>query len=229
MAEGWYYSDGGQRKGPVSLDAIRALTDARIVDAETLVWREGMVDWEPAYRHISGMVPPLPGSSDARQVRADGPAGSSRRDYNEPIGIGEATRRFFGNYATFSGRANRGEYWWWTLAGFLIALALAIVDASVFGTPPGEAGPLSGVWSLIIFIPSLAIGARRLHDTDRSGWWLLAPSVLIVAATALSVPELGLGATPATLLVVQALAFVSLLMLLVWLSQRGTAGPNRFG
>ena len=67
-------------------------------------------------------------------------------------------------YATFSGRAPRSEYWWFVLINFLIALALALVDHSRM---------LLRLYMLAMIIPFIALHARRLHDTDRSGWWQL--------------------------------------------------------
>ena len=72
-------------------------------------------------------------------------------------------------YATFSGRAQRSEYWFFFLFWWLIYIGLAIVDAFVFGTP----GILAGLFAIGMFLPSIAVGVRRLHDTNRSGWWLL--------------------------------------------------------
>lgn len=77
-------------------------------------------------------------------------------------------------YATFSGRAQRAEYWYFILFYTLIYIGLAIID-SVTGTLSAETGMglLSGIYSLAILLPSLAVGARRLHDIGKSGWWLL--------------------------------------------------------
>jgi uncharacterized membrane protein YhaH (DUF805 family) len=91
-------------------------------------------------------------------------------------------------YATFSGRAQRAEYWYFVLFYILILVGLSIIDG-IIGTFSSEAGIglLSGLYSLAILIPSLAVGVRRLHDTGRSGWWLLigiipliGPIILIV-------------------------------------------------
>ena len=73
-------------------------------------------------------------------------------------------------YATFSGRAQRSEYWWFAL--FLLAgsILLTIVD-NILGM--GALSPLSSLFSLATLIPSLAAGCRRLHDIDKSGWWQL--------------------------------------------------------
>ena len=71
-------------------------------------------------------------------------------------------------YAQFSGRASRSEYWWFTLASVLIIMAAAIVDAAA-----SQSFLFTGIAYLGLIIPTLAISARRLHDTDHSGWYFL--------------------------------------------------------
>jgi uncharacterized membrane protein YhaH (DUF805 family) len=75
-------------------------------------------------------------------------------------------------YAVFSGRARRKEYWFFVLWYVIISIALVIVDA-VAGLRIGEAGVLQSLYALALLIPSLAVAVRRLHDTGRTGWWLL--------------------------------------------------------
>lgn len=91
-------------------------------------------------------------------------------------------------YATFSGRAQRAEYWYFFLFYMLILLACTIVDV-ITGTLSEDStmGFLSGILTLAFFIPSIAVGVRRLHDTGRSGWWLLIVLVPIVGAIVLLV------------------------------------------
>jgi uncharacterized membrane protein YhaH (DUF805 family) len=91
-------------------------------------------------------------------------------------------------YATFAGRARRKEYWYFVLFYVLAIVVLAIVD-EMMGTFSEEAeiGLLSGLFVLATFIPSLAVTVRRLHDTDRSGWWILINLVPIVGAIVLLV------------------------------------------
>ena len=70
-------------------------------------------------------------------------------------------------YVDFSGRAQRMEFWMFVLINFIIALVLAVIDSMITG------GLLYGLYILAVFLPYLAVGVRRLHDTGRSGWWLL--------------------------------------------------------
>ncbi|MBV0910904.1 DUF805 domain-containing protein [Anianabacter salinae] len=82
-----------------------------------------------------------------------------------------AVSTVFSKYATFEGRASRSEYWWFALFGLVASLGLSFVDSWVLGMQSVQ--PLSSLFSLAILLPSLAVGARRLHDIGRSGWWLL--------------------------------------------------------
>jgi uncharacterized membrane protein YhaH (DUF805 family) len=84
-------------------------------------------------------------------------------------------------YAVFDGRAQRAAYWYFILLNLLISLAIGIVEVIV-GIADAETayGPVSGLYSLFIFLPSTAILARRLHDIGRSGWWILLIFVPII-------------------------------------------------
>ncbi len=83
-------------------------------------------------------------------------------------------------YAEFSGRSRRMEYWMFALFTFLLGIVAALIDTMAFGFDIDDNGPLSVLTSLAVFIPSLAVGARRLHDVGRSGWWLLLIFVVII-------------------------------------------------
>ncbi len=69
----------------------------------------------------------------------------------------QAISTCFKNYVNFSGRARRSEYWWFCLLNFILGM-IPVVNI---------------IWALIVFLPTIAVGIRRLHDTGRSGWWLL--------------------------------------------------------
>ena len=91
-------------------------------------------------------------------------------------------------YATFGGRARRKEYWYFFLFNTLISIALMIVDA-VTGTFSAESGSglLSGLYTLGVLIPGIAVMVRRLHDTNRSGWWFWILLIPIIGAIVLIV------------------------------------------
>jgi uncharacterized membrane protein YhaH (DUF805 family) len=103
-------------------------------------------------------------------------------------------------YATFDGRARRKEYWMFVLFNFLIAFLLAFVEGMLGIAPYTDTSVLGSLYSLFVLIPSVAVSVRRLHDTDRSGWWLL--------------------------LAVVPLANIALLVFFI---QEGTRGTNQYG
>jgi uncharacterized membrane protein YhaH (DUF805 family) len=107
----------------------------------------------------------------------------------------DAVKSVFGKFATFQGRACRSEYWYFYLFYMLVYIVAAVIDA-VTGIPV-----LSLIFALVVMIPFLALTVRRLHDTDRSGWWVLIGLIPLIGA----------------------------ILLLVWFCTRGTTGDNRFG
>ncbi|MEL7352223.1 MAG: DUF805 domain-containing protein [Cyanobacteria bacterium P01_A01_bin.116] len=76
-------------------------------------------------------------------------------------------------YADFSGRASRSEYWYFTLVSLIIAIILDVISGVLQSSVGDIAELLPLLYSLAVLIPSIAVGARRLHDTGRSGWWQL--------------------------------------------------------
>ena len=100
------------------------------------------------------------------------------------------------NYVGFSGRARRKEYWMFTLFNLIILIVLSIVDRFT-GTlnPSAGIGLLSGIYSLAVILPSIAVAVRRLHDTSRTGWWMLLVFVPFVGGLILLVFML-LDSTP---------------------------------
>ena len=92
------------------------------------------------------------------------------------------------NYATFSGRARRKEYWMFFLFNVLISLGLGVLDV-VAGTysVEYETGFFSALYSLLVLIPSIAVSVRRLHDTNRSGWWVVISLIPIIGVLVLFV------------------------------------------
>jgi len=86
-------------------------------------------------------------------------------------------------YAVFSGRARRKEYWFFVLFNIIISIVLAFVDNAI-GTydAQNEIGLLGGIYALAVLIPGIAVSVRRLHDTGRSGWWLLLVLIPVIGA-----------------------------------------------
>lgn len=139
-------------------------------------------------------------------------------------------------YATFSGRAARSEFWWFAGAVWLGSLIAALLDAVLFGA--GEDGPIGLVFGLVTFVPSLAAGWRRMHDTGRMGIYLLYPvTIMIGLAFAVSVLDgVGLTGLPAlegpgliALVAVMILFLLSPFIVLYWLLRPSDPGPNAFG
>ena len=133
-------------------------------------------------------------------------------------------------YATFSGRARRAEFWWFYLFTSLVGLAVGLIDKIV------KIPLLDATVNIGFLVPTLAVSARRLHDVDRSGWWLLVPTVAVVAAISalFFYGRDGSGwlstVAIAVIAVVGSLVILGLLvLLLVWFVRRGTDGSNRFG
>ncbi len=109
------------------------------------------------------------------------------------MSFGQAVSAFFSNYANFRGRTRRSGYWWAALFLVIASLVLWFVDLQLFsGMWPQElleqgSGPLSIVFGLAIIIPVLSLGVRRLHDTGRSGWWVLLGLIPLIGSIVLLV------------------------------------------
>ena len=101
----------------------------------------------------------------------------------------ESIKTCFSKYADFDGRASRSEFWWWVLFVFLASSATSMLSPVV-----------SGLFSLGVLLPNIAVGARRLHDTDRSGWLQL----------------------------IALIPLIGWLLLIYWCAQE-SKDPNRFG
>lgn len=109
-------------------------------------------------------------------------------DFTQAVSTG------FAKYVEFGGRASRSEYWYWTLFAVLVTVIGNIIDG-VLGI-----NAVSMIVGLGLLLPGLAVSARRLHDIDRTFWWVLL-----------------------------AFTVIGTLVLIYWACLRGTAGPNRFG
>jgi uncharacterized membrane protein YhaH (DUF805 family) len=128
--------------------------------------------------------------------------------------FGTAIKTVYNKYATFSGRAPRSEFWWYML--FYIGLGVVL---DLFSEVAGN------IWTLGNFLPSLAVGARRLHDIEKSGWFQILP------LAGLPIVLLGLGADFNTaLMVIGGVIMGGLyILVIVWWATAGTQGPNRYG
>ena len=117
------------------------------------------------------------------------------------MGFGQAIATCFRKYAVFRGRASRSEYWFFVLFEILVYIVLMIADIIAFR---GSMNVFSTLASLVLFLPALAVLVRRLHDTDRSAWWILIPFVPIIGSIWLIVLLCAVGCV---LLIASALGF----------------------
>ena len=115
------------------------------------------------------------------------------------MNFAQAITSGFRNYVGFTGRASRSEYWLWVLFTILGSIATGIIDYAVFSENDFST-PLNSIFNLVCFLPSLAIGVRRLHDIGKTGWWVLI-----------------------------ALTIIGIIVLIVWACQKSDTGPNAYG
>ncbi|MFY9921851.1 MAG: DUF805 domain-containing protein [Mycobacterium sp.] len=101
----------------------------------------------------------------------------------------EAVKDGFAHYVDFNGRASRSAYWWWFLFAILLAVAVSAMDGTIFE----ESMLLTLFVWLGLILPSLSVAIRRLHDTDRSGWWILISFIPIIGFIVLLVFHLQQG------------------------------------
>lgn len=121
------------------------------------------------------------------------------------MGFTAAVIACFSKYATFAGRARRAEFWWFALFNLGVMLILSVIAMGSLRLRgwmmDGAPNPVGTLYWLAVFLPSLAVAVRRLHDTDRSGWWVLLQFIPVIGP-----------------------------LVLIWFfATAGTAGPNRFG
>ncbi|MGA9322967.1 MAG: DUF805 domain-containing protein [Xanthobacteraceae bacterium] len=111
------------------------------------------------------------------------------------MGFGQAISSGFSNYVNFSGRSSRSEYWFWVLFVLIADVVAIAIDAAI------GMQIVSSLFGLAVLLPGLAVTVRRLHDLDRTGWWIF------------------LGLIP----------LVGAIILIIWFCSKGTDGLNRFG
>ena len=137
-----------------------------------------------------------PGGYEPYPQGTDGPPGMPQGYLQGgPVGFGEAISQAFRNLFTFNGRASRSAYWWFALLLFIVAIVLDIIGAASGGKA------IQYVVDLVIFVLSLALQVRRLHDTNRTGFWWFIAIIPIIGS----------------------------IVLLVFNCLPGTRGPNKFG
>ena len=148
---------------------------------------------------VFSSAPPVRASKIVAEVRGATGVPQPRHE----VSFSEAASLFFRNYANFEGRSSRAAFWWWVLCAVLVSAALGLLLVSAAQSGPGAGGAAAFIYlgfGFATLIPGIALNVRRLHDTDKSGWWLL------------------LGIVP----------FAGII-LFIFFCLPGTTGPNRFG
>lgn len=212
----WYYSVGGINQGPLSPDQMRALVASGKIAGDTLVWSAPMPEWVPlATSELAAPVAipqgarPTAGAAAGRASQPQGPItqitvggtaipipGFVQQMASPDFLL--AVQTCLQKYADFNGRAGRPEFWWFYLFSVIVSLTTMILDwivSSVIGLSIFQA-----IAVLALIVPQLAAGARRLHDTGRSGWLQLL-----------------------------SLTLIGIIPLIYWLAQPGEAGQNKYG
>lgn len=135
-------------------------------------------------------------------------------------------------YAVFSGRARRKEYWFFVLFYILIAVVLSFIDAVLSAYEEGI-GMLTGIFQLAMFLPALGVAVRRMHDTGRSGWWVLVPLIPLIGGALIG--WLAVLGDAAEIMLVVLGVLVTLFMFIGWLiflwfaTRDGQPGENAYG
>ena len=160
------------------------------------------------------------------------------------MGFQNAIKSCLRKYFVFSGRASRAEYWWFALFVFLGGLAFAIVESLINGITGTRGGPtlLSGTFNLTTFIPSLAAGWRRMHDTGRSGLYLLYPMIVVIGIAVYIALFIGVdplmsgdfdlettGLNALILAIAGIVLMISPFLVIWWLTRPSHTGPNQYG
>lgn len=156
MSESKYYVSvpGGEAKGPLSAESIREMRTCGTLSAQHVVWCEGMTESVYVDDFLASQL---------------GGAGS--------WGLASALRSCLKRYAKFSGRASRSEYWYFQLALILIYMVVFALSYLLIPRLSDALVPVAMMLPLLVllalFMPSLSVLVRRLHDADFSGWWVL--------------------------------------------------------
>jgi uncharacterized membrane protein YhaH (DUF805 family) len=204
MAEQWHVSINGSQRGPLTAEQVRLLATRGQLRPTDHIWKDGMPDWVTA-SSVRGLFPQQPPTAPRKAsppplspfpLVTQGASPLIASQGASPASFSEAATRGFSKLFDFSGRASRSEFWWFYL--LLILIWLPVCFMAVNAGVRVEVMQLLGYIYWVVFLSGVA--ARRLHDTNHSGWWQL----LLLT---------GIGG----------------LLLLVWWCRKGTPGQNRFG
>ena len=174
------------------------------------------------------------------------PAAGRRRQIRQGRRMGvvtpaESVSSVLRNYVNFRGRAQRSEFWWFTLCNVVVSVILGLI-----GTAPPALNVLEGIYLLAVLLPSLAVTVRRLHDTARPAWWLLIYLAVVLAwiigaiilAISIEIDDPGVVETTdfqdwpgyaAYMIGCILFSLAGAVTMIVLCAQPGTAGANRYG
>ena len=212
----WYFVEAGQQVGPHGEAEMARFAGTGRLRRDTLVWRDGMADWEPAGQteladrlQFAPERPPVPPSHERGVDGVHGAHSPGRTDIAASAtpaqdrslpgaDFGQAFTRFWKRGLDFRGRSSRSEFWYSQLAILLIGIALAIVETFAW---PASDQAIDQIFGLITLIPSVSVSVRRLHDIGKSGWHYLLIFIPLIGA----------------------------IILLVFFCRKSDERPNRFG
>ena len=227
MSNDWYYLQDDTKVGPFERIKMERLVLLGKLRPETLVQSAAMSDWEEAGRHFrfdDAPSAPVLADGEADEPLSGIPGGAAPyRGFSEAISV------CLSKYATFSGRASRSEYWWFALFTGLVGVGTGAADAVFFRNVPFE--PLNSLAALALVLPGVAVTIRRLHDIDRSGWWVGAPLILAAIALAILFAS-GPYISQSTFVVIRALFIcvaISWFLIFLFSLIPGKPRRNRFG
>jgi uncharacterized membrane protein YhaH (DUF805 family) len=136
-------------------------------------------------------------------------------------------------YATFSGRAPRAEYWWYSLLGGFVGIGVALIDRFAFTPIYAGEGPLGILLLVALFVPGVAVTVRRLHDVGCSGWWYLlnvwSYAFLLSKFTGQLGSQMFESLPRGVGLLLVLVVLVCFGLFLVFMVTRGTEGANEYG
>lgn len=168
----YYLAVNGQPQGPFTVQQLAQ----RGIRPNDMVWNDTMPNWVaastiPELQSLFGYSAPEPAYKQPYQQQPQ----QLQYDYSgaqRMCGFTEAFSRFFKNYANFSDRASRSEYWFMVLWNLIITFAAFLIGGVIGGEQGlGIALIILGIYCLVIFIPSLALAWRRMHDIGKGGGW----------------------------------------------------------
>jgi len=180
MSEKYFYTISGVRQVPVTLDELKSLAARQELKRGDLVWTQGMVAWQRA-GSTADIFHGLPPDLDTVQQpptplpTATPPPLPATPTANTAPSFFSWYLKVLKNYAVFDGRARRKEFWGFFLVNACISLLMGLIGALC-----GDPGVLSFLYGLAMLMPYIGVGIRRMHDTDRSGWWILLPIANII-------------------------------------------------